>query len=59
MPSPVRFGVVVKMLKQKGFCLSHVKGSHHIFKNTEGRTYTVPVHKNQVKHVYVKEIEKL
>ena len=59
MPSPVRFGIVVKMLKQKGFFLSHVKGSHHVFKNAQGRPYTVPVHKNLVKFIYVKEIEKL
>jgi len=55
----VRLAIVVKTLKRKGFFLDHVKGSHHVFKNAQGRAYTVPVHHNQVKYVYVKEIEKL
>jgi predicted RNA binding protein YcfA (HicA-like mRNA interferase family) len=59
MASPVRFEIVVKMLKEKRFFLDHIKGSHHVFKNAQGRSYTVPVHNKQVKHVYVKEIEKL
>jgi predicted RNA binding protein YcfA (HicA-like mRNA interferase family) len=59
VPSPVRLAVVVKMLKQKDFFLDHIKGSHHVFKDDRGRTFTVPVHHNQVKAVYVKEIQKL
>jgi predicted RNA binding protein YcfA (HicA-like mRNA interferase family) len=59
MPSPVRFGAVVKMLKRKGFSFDHVKGSHHICKHSEGRAFTVPVHKNQGKFIYFKQIEKL
>jgi predicted RNA binding protein YcfA (HicA-like mRNA interferase family) len=49
----------VKMLKQKDLFLDHIKGSHHVFKDDRGRTFTVPVHHKQVKAVYVKEIQKL
>jgi predicted RNA binding protein YcfA (HicA-like mRNA interferase family) len=59
MAAPVRLAVVTHMLKQKGFFLHHVSGSHHVFKNAAGRPFIVPVHKNQVKFVYVKQIEKL
>jgi predicted RNA binding protein YcfA (HicA-like mRNA interferase family) len=59
MASPVRFGVVLKMMKTKGYLLDHVKGAHHVFKNAQGRHYTIPVHNKRVKGVYVKEIEKL
>lgn len=59
MASPVRLAVVVHMLKQKGFFLDHVKGSHHVFKDARGRHFTVPVHNQQVRAVYVREIQKL
>jgi predicted RNA binding protein YcfA (HicA-like mRNA interferase family) len=59
MAAPVRFAVVVHLLKQKGFFLHHARGSHHSFRNAEGRVFVVPVHKNQVKGIYVKQIEKL
>lgn len=47
------------MLKEKNFLLDHVKGSHHVFKDAQGRTFTVPVHNKRVKAIYVKEIQKL
>jgi predicted RNA binding protein YcfA (HicA-like mRNA interferase family) len=59
MPSPVPLRDVIKLLKAKGYCLNHVKGSHHIFKNSQGRAVSVPVHRKQVKYVYIKEIEQL
>jgi len=59
MPSPVRLAVVVQLLKRKGFFLDHVRGSHHVFKNSAGRLFIVRVHKGQVKGAYVKQIEKL
>jgi predicted RNA binding protein YcfA (HicA-like mRNA interferase family) len=59
MPSPVRFAVVVKMLKEKGYYFDHVRGSHHIFKNMFGHAFNVPVHHNQVKYIYVRQIEKI
>ena len=51
--------MVVKMLKRKEFFLDHIKGSHHVFKDARGRTFTVPAHNKRVKAVYVKEIQKL
>ena len=59
MPSPVRYAVVSKMLKDKGFHLRHVRGSHHRFENSKGQVVVVPVHHNLVKAIYVKQIEKL
>jgi predicted RNA binding protein YcfA (HicA-like mRNA interferase family) len=59
VPSPLRLAVVVKMLKEKEFFLDPIKGSHHVFKDARGRTYTVPVHNKRVNAVYVKEIQKL
>jgi predicted RNA binding protein YcfA (HicA-like mRNA interferase family) len=59
MPSPVRFAIVVKMLKERGFHLRHIRGSHHRFEDLKGRVVVIPVHHNLVKAVYVKQIEKL
>jgi predicted RNA binding protein YcfA (HicA-like mRNA interferase family) len=59
MPGPVRFAVVVKMLKEKGFYLRHVRGSHHRFENAKGQVVVIPVHQGHVKVIYVKQIEKL
>jgi predicted RNA binding protein YcfA (HicA-like mRNA interferase family) len=57
--SPVRFAVVKKMLEARGFFLHHTSGSHFVFKSAAGRRFVVPVHQNQVKGAYVKQIEKL
>jgi predicted RNA binding protein YcfA (HicA-like mRNA interferase family) len=59
MPSPVRFALVVKMLKDKGFHLRHVRGSHHRFENAERQVVIIPVNNNLVKAAYVKQIQKL
>jgi len=59
MPSPVPLRNVIKLLKAKGYYLDHVKGSHHVFKNSQGRAISVPVHRKLVKYVYIKEIEQL
>ena len=59
MPSPVRYSEVVKMLTAKGYTHARTTGSHHIFTKPGQRSFSVPVHKGQVKHGYVKAIEKL
>jgi predicted RNA binding protein YcfA (HicA-like mRNA interferase family) len=59
VPSPVRFAVVAKMLKDKGYYLRYVRGSHHRFENSKGQVVVVPVHHNLVKAIYVKQIENL
>ena len=36
---------LLKIIKNLGFELVHVKGSHHIFKNKEGKRISIPVHR--------------
>jgi Predicted periplasmic or secreted lipoprotein len=38
--------ILVKLLKEKGWVLDRVQGSHYIMKK-EGKTETVPVHRNK------------
>ena len=57
MPSPVRFAVVRKLLESKGYRLDRVSGSHHIFVKAGVPHVNVPVHRNQVKHVYFREAQ--
>ena len=59
MPSEKRFGVIKKMLEDKGYTFSHVRGSHHIFTKPDTCHFSVPVHNGKVKPYYVKQIEKL
>jgi predicted RNA binding protein YcfA (HicA-like mRNA interferase family) len=35
---------VIKALKQAGFVVTRVRGSHHFLKHTDGRATVVPVH---------------
>jgi predicted RNA binding protein YcfA (HicA-like mRNA interferase family) len=59
MPSPVPFRKVRKLLQDAGWVLVRTQGSHHTFKHTDSREHlSIPVHKNQVKYCYVREIEK-
>ena len=53
------FRTIKKLLESNGWYLNRVRGSHHIFKHERLPTVSIPVHKNQVKAFYVKEIEKL
>jgi predicted RNA binding protein YcfA (HicA-like mRNA interferase family) len=58
MPSPVKYRIIHQMLTSNGWRLDRVKGSHHTY--TDGsQNYTFPVHHNEVKVVYVKEIKKI
>lgn len=59
MPSPVRFSEVKRMLEAKGYTLHRCRGSHYQFVKPGVGTFTVPVHHNLVKVIYVKKIEKL
>ncbi len=36
--------LVIKILQSNGFYISRIRGSHHIFTNTEGVMVIVPVH---------------
>jgi predicted RNA binding protein YcfA (HicA-like mRNA interferase family) len=59
MPSDVRFAVVRKLLEQHGWRLKRVTGSHHIFDRPGGPVISIPVHRGQVRFVYVKDVEKI
>ena len=58
MPSPVPFHKVRKRLKQAGWTLDRIHGSHHIFIREGSPNLVVPVHRNEVRAVYVRQIEK-
>ncbi len=56
-PVEVRFEEVRALLNAFGFEEVRSKGSHHIFRNSAGRTQVVPKKSGQkVKRAYVKEI---
>ncbi len=41
---------IIRVLERRGFVLSRSSGSHHIYKNAEGRRATVPVHAGKILH---------
>lgn len=59
MPSPVRFSVVRNMLESVGYMLTRIHGSHHIFTKAGRPLVSIPVHNNQVKPVYVRQVKKI
>lgn len=54
--SEVRFEDIAKLLANHGFHLISSKGSHFKFRNQNGKSYVIPVHKSKVKSIYVKQI---
>ena len=42
------FKQVVRVLRDNGFDLDHVRGSHHYYRNADRRLVTVPKHGNRV-----------
>jgi len=36
----------IKILNRIGFTLDHIHGSHHIFRNSNGKKITIPIHGN-------------
>jgi len=44
------------ILRVLGYSLKRVKGSHHIFKNINGKVISLPVHNNKIKNSYLKYI---
>lgn len=46
---PIKQEQLLKVIKKLGFELIHVKGSHHVFKNQDGRITVIPMHKG--KHI--------
>ncbi len=58
MPSPLRFAVVRAVLEAKGYRLTRINGSHHIFtKPGQPAVQSVPVHRGMVKHAYLRKAQ--
>lgn len=47
------------MLEAKGYRLTRITGSHHVFTKAGARAVPIPVHKGKVKPAYVRLIQKL
>ncbi len=54
-----RFNLVRKTLEKKGYRLTRISGSHHIFTKKDALPVSIPVHKGKVKGFYVRQIEKI
>jgi len=59
MPGEIRFSKVEKMLRLKGYELTRISGSHHVFTKPGSLPVVIPVHGGKVKPFYVRQIEKL
>lgn len=59
MSSEKRFNQIRKMLKDKGYELTRISDSHHIFTKKGSLPVSIPVHGGKVKPFYVKQIEKI
>ena len=59
MASEQRFAVVQKMLKDAGWRLDRISGSHHIFVKSGSTAIVIPVHHGKVKPAYVRQIQKI
>jgi predicted RNA binding protein YcfA (HicA-like mRNA interferase family) len=59
MTGEQRFNQVKKMLEKKGYKLTRVSSSHHIFTKKGSLPVSIPVHGGKVKAFYVKQIEKI
>jgi predicted RNA binding protein YcfA (HicA-like mRNA interferase family) len=59
VPSDARYSVAKGMLEAKGYFLDRVNGSHHIFVKAGVGSFGMPVHNAKVKHVYIKQIQRL
>ena len=57
-PKEATFADIRKLLRQEGFQLDRITGSHHIFKRA-AVTFVIPVHNQRVKTVYVKRVIEL
>ncbi|MBW8015155.1 MAG: type II toxin-antitoxin system HicA family toxin [Planctomycetes bacterium] len=54
-----RFKNVRKKLENKGYELTRISGSHHIFTKKGCNPVSIPVHKATVKPYYVRQVDKL
>ncbi len=58
MASEIRFAELRQLLENNGWNLIRIRGSHHIFTRPNAPGFAIPVHRNKVKDVYRKEVEK-
>lgn len=58
MSDTVPFRDLRRLLESRGWELTRINGSHHIFRGPGGSVLSIPVHKGQVKRVYRRKIEK-
>ena len=59
IPRDISFDEISRYLKRYGYLLDRVNGSHHIFKNKEEISITIPVHNGRIKYYYVKKAAEL
>lgn len=59
MPSEVRFADIRKKLESNGWYLDRINGSHHIFEHPTKGSLSIPVHRNKVKAVYARKVDKI
>ncbi|NJL48694.1 MAG: type II toxin-antitoxin system HicA family toxin [Leptolyngbyaceae cyanobacterium SM2_5_2] len=57
-PNNATFSEIRRLLKQEGFTLDRITGSHDVFTRNE-TTFVIPVHNNRVKMIYVKRVIEL
>ena len=57
MPSDVRLAELSRYLRAHGYTLARVSGSHHVFTKPGSLPISIPVHKNKVKPVYVRQVK--
>lgn len=58
-PKSTRFNDIHIVLKDFGYQLVRIKGSHHIFEKIGCEQVIIPVHNNEVKIVYIRKIIKI
>ena len=47
-----------RYLLHYGYRLDRITGSHHIFRNNDGISLTIPVHNNKIKYCYIEKVTK-
>ena len=52
----ISYDEIKKYLEHYGFNLERVTGSHHIFRNDNGKIIILPIHNKRIKYVYIKQI---
>lgn len=59
MASEVPFSRIQGQLEGAGYRLVRINGSHHVFERSGSQIVVIPVHKNKVKPVYARKVQKI